>query len=156
MRLAPLAIAMLATALPLTSHAQDTAPTADEQILLKQVQTDKRTVYLQNLNLTESEGRVFWPIYDEYEGKVKKLDDAFVSLVNDFANKYETLSDADARSMLDRKLSIEKDRIALKDKYTRKIAKVLPATKALRYSQIETRIEILLRRNVYSLIPLAR
>ena len=156
MRLALLAIAMLATALPPASQAQDKSPSPDEQILLKQVQTDKRAVYMQNLTLTESEGKAFWPIYDEYEGKVKALDDQFIALVNDFANKYDALTDADAQSMLDRKLSIEKDRIALKDKYTRKIAKVLPAKKALRYSQLETRIEILLRRNIYSWIPLAR
>jgi len=156
MRFAPLAIALMATALPLTSPAQDTVPTADEQILLKQVQTDKRAIYAQNLGLTEAESKAFWPVYDEYELKAKKLDDRFIALVNEFAEKYDTLTDADAKSMLHEKLKIEKDRIALKDKYTYKIAKVLPAKKALRYSQLETRIEILLRRNVYSMIPLAR
>jgi hypothetical protein len=46
--------------------------------------------------------------------------------------------------------------MALKQDYTKRIAKVLPPIKALRYSQIETRIEIIVRTNVYSLIPLAR
>jgi hypothetical protein len=32
----------------------------------------------------------------------------------------------------------------------------VPAKQALRYAQVETRLENLVRRNVYSLIPLAR
>ena len=58
--------------------------------------------------------------------------------------------------MLKTKMQIEKDRMALKQTYTQKIAKVLPAVKALRYAQLETRIENMIRRDVYGLIPLAR
>jgi hypothetical protein len=160
MRLAPLALALFVTSLPLMSSAQvavpDTVPTADEQILLNRVMTDKRSVYAHNLNMTEAESKAFWPIYDEYEAKVKKLDDRFLALVNEFAEKYDTLTDKDAKSMLDEKMAIEAKRMALKQEYTKKIEGVLPSVKALRYSQLETRIEILVRRNVYGLIPLAR
>jgi len=41
-------------------------------------------------------------------------------------------------------------------KYTDRIAKVLPGKKALRYAQLESRIENLTQRNIYTLIPLAR
>ena len=44
----------------------------------------------------------------------------------------------------------------LKQHYTKKIEKVLPAKKAFRYAQIETRVDNMLRRDVYALIPLAR
>lgn len=160
MRLAPLALVLLVTSLPLASSAQDalpnTVPTADEQILLKQVMNDKRSVYANNLNMTEAESKAFWPVYDEYEARLKKLDDRFIALVNEFAEKYDTLTDKDAKAMLDEKMTIEAKRMALKQEYTKKIERVLPAKKALRYSQLETRIEILVRRNVYGLIPLAR
>jgi len=53
-------------------------------------------------------------------------------------------------------MAIEKQRDALRQQYTKKIAKVLPGKKALRYAQLETRISVLLARNVYTLIPLAR
>ena len=57
--------------------------------------------------------------------------------------------------MLKEKMAIEKDRMALKQSYTQKIAKAIPAKKALRYAQVETRIENMIRRDVYGLIPLA-
>jgi hypothetical protein len=147
------ATALALTASPVVSLAQDSVK-ADEQIILKQLQTDKRAVYANNLNLTDREGRAFWPIYDEYEAAAKKVDDRFLALVDEFAAKFATMTEADAASMLKTKMTLENERMALKQKYTKKIASVLPAKKALRYAQIETRIENMIRSNVYSLIPL--
>jgi hypothetical protein len=156
MKIAPLALALalLATPAVLPVHAQGLV--ADEQILMKQVMTDKRAVYAKNLDMSESESRAFWPIYSEYEVKLKKVDDEFLALVNEFAEKYDTLNETDATRMLKTKMRLEKERMALKQTYTSKIAKVLPPVKALRYAQVETRIENLVRREVYGLIPLAR
>jgi len=156
MRIGPLAIALLVTALSPLAQAQDTGLAADEQILLKQVMTDKKTVYAANLGLTEEESARFWPIYDEYEAKQKVLADRFLANLNNFASKYDTLTDDDAAAMLKEKMAIEKDGAALKQTYTKKFAKVLPAKKALRYAQLETRIQNMIQRDVYSLIPLAR
>jgi hypothetical protein len=157
-----LALALLltvTTSAPLLAGAQEEEEelglVTDEQILLKQVMADKRSVYAASLNLSDSESRAFWPIYDEYEARVKKLDDRFLTLVNRFAAEYDTLSDTEAAEMLKEKMAIEQDRMALKQTYTRKVAKALPAKKALRYAQVETRIENMLRRDVYGLIPLA-
>jgi hypothetical protein len=153
-----LALALLltvATSAPLLAGEEELGLVTDEQILLKQVMSDKRSVYAASLNLSDSESRAFWPIYDEYEAKVKKLDDRFLALVNRFATEYDTLSDAEAAGMLKEKMAIENERMALKQTYTRKVAKALPAKKALRYAQVETRIENMLRRDVYGLIPLA-
>jgi hypothetical protein len=155
MKLLALALAVAATATPFVAGAEDPGLVTDEQILLKQVMADKRTVYAATLKLSDLESRAFWPIYDEYEGKVKKLDDRFLDLVNRFAAEYDSLSDIEAEQMLEEKMAIEKERMALKQTYTRRIAKALPAKKALRYAQVETRIENMIRRDVYALIPLA-
>ncbi len=160
MKIASLAAALAVTALPVVSFAQ-AAPAAetvktDEQIILRQVMTDKRAVYAQNLQLTEAESRAFWPVYDEYEIKAKKLNDEFLKLVDDYAAKFGSITDEDAAVMLKTKMRIEKDREALKQTYTKKVAKVLPPVKALRYAQVETRLDNMLKREVYGLIPLAQ
>jgi hypothetical protein len=157
MKIASLAVAIAVAAFPAVTHGQSTPGVkADEQVILKQVMTDKRAVFAQNLQLTESESRAFWPVYDEYEGKAKKLNDEFLALVDDYAAKYGSISDADASAMLKKKMQIEKDREDLKQKYTKKVAGVLPPVKALRYAQIETRLDNMIRRDVYGLIPLAQ
>jgi hypothetical protein len=156
MRFGPLAIALLVTAVSPIVQAQDTGLASDEQILIKQVNTDKKAVYAANLGLTEEESARFWPIYNEYEAKVKPLQDRLVANINNFAEKYDTLTDADAAAILKEKMAIEKEREALKQKYTKKVEKALPPKKALRYAQLETRIQILIARDVYGLLPLAR
>jgi Spy/CpxP family protein refolding chaperone len=152
--------AVLAAALclagPAASFAQDTGLYADEQVVLKQIQTDKRALYASNLKLTESESVAFWKVYDEYELAAKKLDDRFLKLLNSYVAEYDTLSDEAAAAMLKEKMAIEKDRMALKQRYTAKVAKVLPPKKALRYAQVETRVENIVRGQTYSIIPLAR
>jgi Spy/CpxP family protein refolding chaperone len=166
MKIAVMAVALAALASPFVVQAQGLPESSgvaetqgvktDEQILLKQVQTDKRSVFVQNLQLTEAESRAFWPVYDEYEGKMKTINDEFLALVDDYAAKFGSLTDADATAMLKKKMQIEKDREALKQTYTKKIAKVLPPVKALRYAQLETRIDNLVRSSVYRLIPIAQ
>ena len=157
MKLVTLALAFVVTAFPLASFAQDAASTAaDEQVLLKQIQTNKRGVFADNLKLTESESKAFWPVYDQYEADLKKLNDRFLQLINDYAAKYDTLTDEQAASMLKDRLTIDRKRTDLRVKYCDRIAKVLPGKKALRFAQLESRIDNLAMRNLYSVIPLAR
>jgi hypothetical protein len=51
---------------------------AEEQIIVSQIMTNKRPVYVQALRLTDAESRVFWPVYDEYEAKVRGVDDRLI------------------------------------------------------------------------------
>jgi Spy/CpxP family protein refolding chaperone len=155
MKFGPLAVALCVTALPVLAQAQNAGLATDEQILLKQVMTDRKAVYANNLKLTDDESKKFWPVYDAYEAEVKKVNDRFLANLNRFVENYDTLSESDAAEVLKEKMAIEKEREALKQEYTRKVAKVLPPKKALRYAQIETRVDNMLRRDVYSLIPLA-
>ena len=155
MKFGPLAVALCVTALPVLAQAQDAGLATDEQILLKQVMTDRKAVYANNLKLTDDESKKFWPVYDAYQAEVKKVNDRFLANLNRFVENYDTLSESDAAEVLKEKMAIEKEREALKQEYTRKVAKVLPPKKALRYAQIETRVDNMLRRDVYSLIPLA-
>jgi len=159
MRISSLAVALVAIAFPMLASTQDESVQAqgmlaDEQIILSQIMTDKRAVYAQAMRLTDRESRGFWRVYDEYEAKVKKIDDRFIRLVNDYAAKYSTMTDADARQMLAAKMKIDRERLDLQQAYTKKIARAVPAIKALRYAQVESRIDNELQRKVMQLIPL--
>jgi hypothetical protein len=157
MRIVPLAVLALLTAMPLASHAKEKISiNADEQVLIKQIQADRRSIFADNLGLTDAESVKFWPIYDEYEAKRQKLEERYIAMVNDFANNYDTLTDERALKILEERMAIEVKMLELKNEYTRKVAKVLPGKKALRYAQIESRITNIVRRNLYSVMPLAR
>src|SRR5512134_2159353 len=41
--------------------------TSNLDILIQKVKADKKLLVAANMNLTEEEGKVFWPIYDAYQ-----------------------------------------------------------------------------------------
>ena len=160
-RILSLAVALVGLACPVLANSQDESAQvpsirADEQIILSQIMTDKRAIYAQAMQLTDAESRAFWPVYDEYEAKVKQIDDQFISVVNDYAAKYSTMTDADARQMLAAKMKIDRQRMDLQQAYTKRIAKTVPAIKALRYAQVESRIDNELQRKVMQLVPIVQ
>ena len=128
---------------------------ADEQIILGQIMTAKRAAYAQAMQLTDDESRAFWPIYDEHEAKVKKIDGQVIQLANDYVAKYSTMTDADARRMLAATMKLDRERMDSEQATTKKVAKAVPAIKALRYAQVESRIDNELQRKVMELTPLA-
>jgi hypothetical protein len=161
-RIAPsaVALAIVATAFPLFASAQDESgqtqsALADEQIILSRIMTDKRALYAQGMQLTDEESRAFWPVYDAYEAKLKKIDDRFIQLVNDYAARYSTMTDADAQQMLAAKMKLDRQRMDLAQACTKQVSRAVPAIKALRYAQIESRIDNELQRQVMQLIPIA-
>ena len=155
MRIASLALALVVAASPLVAHAQEGIK-ADEQIIIKQVQTDRRAVLAATLKLTEEESRVFWPIYDQYELEMKKVTDQRLAMLDQYAAKYDALTDADADVMLNTRYKLDEQAMKTRVKYAKKIQKALPSVKALRYVQVQDRIDNILAGEMYSMIPLAQ
>jgi hypothetical protein len=155
MKIATVALALAIAASPLVVQAQAGVKT-DEQIIIKQVQTDRRAVLAETLNLEDSESRVFWPIYDEYEAARKKITDRRLAMLDTYAAKYDALTDADADDLLKTRMQLDKEAFDLRQKYGKKIQKALPSKKALRYMQVQDRIDNMLAAEAYSIIPLAR
>ena len=154
--LLPLA-ALLAIAGAGAASAQGTVNMTDQdQLLISQIQTDKRAVVLKTMNLTDAQVKVFTPIYDQYQAEMKKLLQRNSDLVNKYAATYETMSDADAKKLLEEAFKLRIDRTETLRKYARKMEKVLPATKVLRFVQIENKLTALLDWQAAQLIPLVK
>ena len=154
--LLPLA-ALLAIAGVGTASAQGTVNMTDQdQLLISQIQTDKRAVVLKSMNLSDAQVASFTPIYDQYQAEMKKLLQRNSDLVNKYAATYETMSDADAKKLLEEAFKLRIDRTETLRKYARKMEKVLPATKVLRFVQIENKLTTLLDWQAAQLIPLVK
>lgn len=154
--LLPLA-ALLAIAGVGAASAQGTVNMTDQdQLLISQIQTDKRAVVLKSMNLSDAQVAAFTPIYDQYQAEMKKLLQRNSDLVNKYAATYETMSDADAKKLLEEAFKLRIDRTETLRKYARKMEKVLPATKVLRFVQIENKLTTLLDWQAAQLIPLVK
>lgn len=127
---------------------------AEIQTLRADLQADRQAVVAENLGLSDTEAPAFWPVYREYRGELDKLGDRWVTLIGNYAAKYDTMTDEDANTFFDEWLSIEKARADLRNKYVKKVRKVLPGKKAVRYFQIENKLDAVVNIGLASQIPL--
>ena len=119
-------------------------------------EAQRQQVVTQAIQLDASQSEAFWPLYREYRADVAKLDDRFVALIKDFAERYDTLNDEDALRLLKTSLKLEADRIKLSQRYVRRFDRIMPSTKVARFMQVESRLDAVLDLKVKSGIPLAQ
>ncbi|HET9694905.1 MAG TPA: hypothetical protein VFP48_11015 [Steroidobacteraceae bacterium] len=146
--------AVIGLAAPLAASAQSAVD--DQQQLLAQIQTDKRAVVLKSMNLDDAQMRAFTPVYDAYQADRKKLMDRAVELLNSYASNYDSMTDDAAKGILKDWLKLQDDETALVKDYAKKMGKVLPATKVLRFVQIENKLNTVLRLPAVRGIPLTQ
>jgi len=140
-----------------TVQAQTTGSLNDDvQTMLAQIQNDKRAVMLSSLGLTDAETRTFTPVYDEYEGERKKLAQRKVDVINKFSANYGSMTDDAAKSILKDWFKTQEDDIDLVEKYAKKLEHVLPATKVLRFAQIENKLNTVINLEAVRAVPLAK
>jgi hypothetical protein len=139
------------------SAAQD-KPADNMQIVREKIKADKKLLVAANMDLTESEATAFWPVYDQYQKDLQKINQRIVKVIEGYAEDYRnrSLSDDKARKLIDEALAIDKAEADLKSAYAPKLTKVLPARKAMRYLQIENKIRAVVRYDIASGVPLVR
>lgn len=144
------------TARPSATATSQRADTANAQILLDKIKADKKFLVANNMDLTDAEAAKFWPLYEEYQRGLDQLNQRMAGTILQYAEAYEKgpISDGTASKLLQEALAVEEAEVALKKSYAAKFSEVLPAAKAARYMQIETKIRSLLRLDLARSIPL--
>ena len=67
------ALLVLSLALPLA--AQQEKPADNMSIVREAMRADKKVVVADNMQLTESEAKVFWPVYEKYQTEMTAIGD---------------------------------------------------------------------------------
>jgi len=147
-------IAML-TVFTVSSMAQE-KPADNMQLVREKIQTDKKLFIAQNMNLTESEAKVFWPVYENYQKDLAKLVDKTVKLVENYAANYQTMTEEAAKELINGYLAIEGERVTLMKSFLPKFRKVLPEKKVARYYQLENKIDAVVNYGLARQIPLVK
>ena len=130
--------------------------TDQQQLLISQIQTDKRAIVLSTLELTNAEVAAFTPIYDKYQVEMKKILTRSSDVLNKYASNYDSMTDDAAEDILEEALAVREDRNDLLKDYAKRLGKKLPATKVLRWVQVESKLTTLLDWQMAQVIPLAK
>jgi hypothetical protein len=138
-----------------TVVAQD-KPADNMQITIEKIKADKKLLVADNMQLTETEARNFWPLYEKYQAELFLIRARTAKLITDYAAAYNKMTDATAKKLLDESMTIEALRLKLSKDYLPKFRKALPDTKVVRYYQIENKINAALYYELASKIPLMK
>ncbi len=154
--LAVLFVAALGSA-PISARSQD-KPANNLEIVHEKLKADKKLIVSKYMELTESEAKSFWPVYEDYQKDLQKIHERLGALLKSYAADYRgnALTDEKAKKLLDEWIALEQDEAKQRSAFIPKLTKALPAKKAARYVQIENEYRMLLRYDLAATVPLAK
>jgi hypothetical protein len=118
------------------------------------VDKQKRIVVAGSLPLSDEEADAFWPLFDQFQKELKKIDQRSDRLIAEYSAQYATLAGARAKTMINEALQIEEDRIKLKRRWLKRMEHVLPPRLLARYFQIENKFQAVVAADLAQQIPL--
>jgi DNA-directed RNA polymerase subunit F len=135
---------------------QDEDLTSDLALTRASIQLRRQAIVTSVMDLAPKEAETFWPLYREYRMEMAKVGDRVSKLLVDYAGQYDTLTDEQAKKIMNEWLSIEKAKMNVKGKYVSKFQKILPARKVMRFFQADNKLDAMLTAQLASVVPLAR
>jgi hypothetical protein len=163
-----LSLAVLSAVLTLNGVAQTPAAAAPAEtpdagtvrsaidFVRADIKTEKAYLIAQNIVFTTDESAEFWPLYNEYSAELGLLLDERLVLLKDYLDHHETLTNEQAVVLADKVFALEGKRLALKRAWFKKFTKVIPATKAAKFFQVENQINAALDLRLMDEIPLIK
>ena len=103
--------------------------------------------------LSAADATKFWPIYDEYDGELTKLNDQKVQNIKEYARGYDQMTDAKADELIQNALAYQKQRSDLLAKTYDRVKQAVGAVTAARFVQIENQLLLLIDLQIASSLP---
>jgi hypothetical protein len=127
-------------------------------ILKDKIKADKKLLVATNMNLTDAEAKSFWPLYEGYQKELEQINQRLLTTVKSYADAFNAgkgeISNDTAKKLMADALAVEESEVKLRQSYSAKLGKVLPATKVARYLQIENKIRAIVKFELAAQIPL--
>ncbi len=124
------------------------------ELLRSQIKTDRQAIVAENMNLSETQSEKFWPLYKEYMSRRDSLIDRRVAILTDFRDNRMGMTAQQARQILTDALELEADIVSLKRQYVRDFQKVLGPRAALRFFQIQNKLDAIINVELANVVPL--
>ena len=137
---------------------EEAASLAEMKALESEMRTGKRALIEEQLGLTTEEATKFWPIYDAHQAALSAFNKRRLDNIVVYARHYNagSLDDATATKIAEEALSLEKDEATQMERTFHKLRKAIPAVKAVRYLQMESKLRAIVRFEQAAQVPFAR
>jgi hypothetical protein len=146
------------TAPPAAAADKDQHVISDQDLALlrKDLRSQKKQVLAQNLTLSDADATKFWPIYDQYVAELTKINDKKYATIQAYADRFGTLTDTEAESLVKNWLDVDIAAAQLRAKYLPIVSKAIGGRKAATFAQVDRRIAAMVDLQLGSRIPLVQ
>lgn len=128
----------------------------DLEMLRKDIRSQKKQLMAQNLTLTDADATKFWPIYDQYTAEQIKINDKKYATIQEFADRFGTMSDAQATSLIKQWLDVDIAVVQLRAKYLPIVSQAIGGRKGATWAQLDRRIQMMVDLQLASRTPLVQ
>ena len=118
------------------------------------IETERRTVFVQNMKLNEADAKIFWEIYDAFEAELVPLRESGIKNLKTYGEQYEKMTDEQAVTLEKSMLANQLKRTKIRKKYFNKMNKALGGKTATRFMQLDNIVAMVLRLSIYDELPL--
>ena len=125
----------------------------EEELVLSYFKLEKKSLVGQAMNLSDTQAKVFWPIYNDFEKESAKLTQMRISYLKEYAEKYETITPEEADAIMKKAFQYQKKHLALNMKYYNILKKKMGALVATRFIQVEEYIATGVKMQLLDAIP---
>jgi hypothetical protein len=143
-----------------TGRQAGTSPGSDSQniqayiaLLRSNVRQQKAEMMGAVMQLSAADAAKFWPIYEEYDKELAKLNDQRVANIQEYASSYNQMTDAKADELIQKAMSYRKQRSELLAKYYHQVKQALGGITAARFIQVEDQLLLIIDLQIDSSLP---
>jgi len=107
------------------------------QLVRDQWGVEKKELIMNYMKFTDAESKAFWPIYDAFMKEHRKVMDARIKLIKDYANNYDKLTNAKATELTNKLIDNDMAVSKLQKTYYAKFSTAITPKRASQYLQVE-------------------
>jgi hypothetical protein len=127
---------------------------SQKQLDLAADRAQRKSLVGSNMKLSADEATKFWPVYDQYEAAMDKVEDRHVAEIKDFAKNYDSMTDAAAKAKLDEVMAIAQARLDIQKRYIPKFRAAISQIKTTRFFQIDNKLHAMIQCEIAQFVPL--
>lgn len=106
------------------------------------------------MNFTPDEAKKFWPLYEQYEAAMEKIDARHLQELQNFG--YANLTEKGAVNKLDEVIAIQQARLDTEKLFIPRFRAVLSPVQVTRFFQIDSKLRAMLQCDIAQMVPLVK
>lgn len=125
----------------------------DSKWMRYMVESERRTVFMNAMNLQAGQDSTFWNLYNQYETELDAIRAEYINDLGTYAKKFNNMTAEDATMLTKNHYAREKSRMKAQMKYYKKMAKEIDPMTAARFIQVDDAVSMILRLSIMDEFP---